>query len=29
LPSNPENERAGFFPHDENTLNLHTHGLTV
>ncbi len=29
LPSNPENERAGFFPHNENSLNLHTHGLTV
>ena len=29
LPLNPANERGGFFPHDENTLNLHTHGLTV
>ncbi len=29
LPLNPVNERGGFFPHDENTLNLHTHGLTV
>ena len=29
LPSNPANERAGFFPHNENSLNLHTHGLTV
>src|SRR6516164_7329307 len=29
LPSNPTNERDNAFPHDENTLNLHTHGLTV
>jgi FtsP/CotA-like multicopper oxidase with cupredoxin domain len=29
LPANPTNERDNFFPHDENTLNLHTHGLTV
>ncbi len=29
LPYNPPNERDNFFPHDENTLNLHTHGLTV
>ena len=29
LPSNPTNERDHAFPHDENTLNLHTHGLTV
>jgi FtsP/CotA-like multicopper oxidase with cupredoxin domain len=29
LPPNPPNERDNFFPHDENTINLHTHGLTV
>jgi FtsP/CotA-like multicopper oxidase with cupredoxin domain len=29
LPANPTNERDNAFPHDENTLNLHTHGLTV
>jgi FtsP/CotA-like multicopper oxidase with cupredoxin domain len=29
LPTNPPNERANRFPHDEYTLNLHTHGLTV
>jgi FtsP/CotA-like multicopper oxidase with cupredoxin domain len=29
LPANPPDERGNFFPHDENTLNLHTHGLTV
>jgi FtsP/CotA-like multicopper oxidase with cupredoxin domain len=29
LPFNPPNERRGAFPHDEYTLNLHTHGLTV
>jgi FtsP/CotA-like multicopper oxidase with cupredoxin domain len=29
LPANPTNERLDAFPHDENTLNLHTHGLTV
>jgi FtsP/CotA-like multicopper oxidase with cupredoxin domain len=29
LPANPPNERDNRFPHDENTLNLHTHGLTV
>jgi FtsP/CotA-like multicopper oxidase with cupredoxin domain len=29
LPANPPNERGNAFPHDENTLNLHTHGLTV
>jgi FtsP/CotA-like multicopper oxidase with cupredoxin domain len=29
LPANPIGERGDAFPHDENTLNLHTHGLTV
>lgn len=29
LPFNPPNERDHAFPHDENSLNLHTHGLTV
>jgi FtsP/CotA-like multicopper oxidase with cupredoxin domain len=29
LPANPANERDNAFPHDENTINLHTHGLTV
>lgn len=29
LPFNPPNERGGAFPNEENTLNLHTHGLTV
>jgi FtsP/CotA-like multicopper oxidase with cupredoxin domain len=29
LPANPTNERDNAFPHDEYTLNLHTHGLTV
>jgi FtsP/CotA-like multicopper oxidase with cupredoxin domain len=29
LPPNPTGERDNAFPHDENTLNLHTHGLTV
>jgi len=29
LPPNPPNQRAGFFPHDFFTLNLHTHGLQV
>jgi FtsP/CotA-like multicopper oxidase with cupredoxin domain len=29
LPANPPGERDNAFPHDENTLNLHTHGLTV
>jgi FtsP/CotA-like multicopper oxidase with cupredoxin domain len=29
LPFNPPNERDNHFPHDEYTLNLHTHGLTV
>jgi FtsP/CotA-like multicopper oxidase with cupredoxin domain len=29
LPYNPPNERDNHFPYDENTLNLHTHGLTV
>jgi FtsP/CotA-like multicopper oxidase with cupredoxin domain len=31
LPANPTDERGSgnFFPHDEYTLNLHTHGLTV
>ncbi len=29
LPANPSSEREGSFPHAENTLNLHTHGLTV
>jgi FtsP/CotA-like multicopper oxidase with cupredoxin domain len=29
LPANPANERDNAFPHDQNTLNLHTHGLTV
>ncbi|TMJ41681.1 MAG: hypothetical protein E6G90_19820 [Alphaproteobacteria bacterium] len=29
LPFNPPNERDNAFPHDEYTLNLHTHGLTV
>jgi FtsP/CotA-like multicopper oxidase with cupredoxin domain len=29
LPANPTNERGNFFPHDEYTLNLHTHRLTV
>lgn len=29
LPYNPPNERDNAFPHDEYTLNLHTHGLTV
>jgi FtsP/CotA-like multicopper oxidase with cupredoxin domain len=29
LPPNQQNERAKHFPHDENSLNLHTHGLTV
>jgi len=29
LPSNPTNARDNAFPHDEDTLNLHTHGLTV
>jgi FtsP/CotA-like multicopper oxidase with cupredoxin domain len=29
LPPNPPNQRAGFFPHDFYTLNLHTHGLQV
>jgi len=27
LPVNPANERGGAFPHNENTLNIHTHGL--
>src|SRR5438552_6448040 len=29
LPANPDLPRKGFFPHDQYTLNLHTHGLTV
>jgi FtsP/CotA-like multicopper oxidase with cupredoxin domain len=29
LPANPANERDNAFPNSENTLNLHTHGLTV
>jgi FtsP/CotA-like multicopper oxidase with cupredoxin domain len=29
LPANPANERDSAFPNSENTLNLHTHGLTV
>jgi FtsP/CotA-like multicopper oxidase with cupredoxin domain len=29
LPANPANERDKAFPNSENTLNLHTHGLTV
>jgi FtsP/CotA-like multicopper oxidase with cupredoxin domain len=29
LPPNPEGQRAGFFPHDPYTTNLHTHGLSV
>jgi FtsP/CotA-like multicopper oxidase with cupredoxin domain len=29
FPANPTEERGGAFPHDENTINLHTHGLTV
>jgi FtsP/CotA-like multicopper oxidase with cupredoxin domain len=29
LPENLLGERAGAFPHAENTFNLHTHGLTV
>jgi FtsP/CotA-like multicopper oxidase with cupredoxin domain len=29
LPANPVGERAGAFPHAQNTINLHTHGLTV
>src|SRR4051794_5360897 len=29
LPANPEEQRAGFFPHDPYTINLHTHGLRV
>jgi FtsP/CotA-like multicopper oxidase with cupredoxin domain len=29
LPPNPPNERDHFFPHEENTINLHSHGLTV
>jgi len=29
LPSNPKGQRGGFFPQDQYTINLHTHGLTV
>ena len=29
LPANPSNERDHAFPHDENSLNFHSHGLTV
>ena len=29
LPANPANQRDGAFPHDQYSLNLHTHGLTV
>jgi FtsP/CotA-like multicopper oxidase with cupredoxin domain len=29
LPANPANQRASHFPHDPNSINLHTHGLTV
>ncbi len=29
LPANPRGERGNAFPHDEYTLNLHTHGLMV
>jgi FtsP/CotA-like multicopper oxidase with cupredoxin domain len=29
LPANPMNQRAGKFPHDPNTFNFHSHGLTV
>ena len=29
LPPNPTGQRAGAFPHDPHTTNLHTHGLTV
>jgi hypothetical protein len=29
LPANPTGERGGAFPHDENTVNFHSHGLTV
>jgi FtsP/CotA-like multicopper oxidase with cupredoxin domain len=29
LPYNPPNERDNAFPNHENTLNVHTHGLTV
>ena len=27
--ANPKVQRAGFFPHDPYTVNLHTHGLSV
>ena len=29
LPANPLGNGVTHFPHDENTFNLHTHGLTV
>src|SRR5205823_13544266 len=29
LPANPPNERDNAFPHNENSINLHAHGLTV
>jgi FtsP/CotA-like multicopper oxidase with cupredoxin domain len=29
LPANPLGERAGAFPHAQNSFNLHAHGLTV
>jgi FtsP/CotA-like multicopper oxidase with cupredoxin domain len=29
LPANPVGERAGAFPHNENSFNFHAHGLTV
>lgn len=29
LPPNPDQPRMGAFPHDPNTTNFHTHGLTV
>ena len=29
FPANPPAQRAGAFPHDPYTTNLHTHGLTV
>jgi FtsP/CotA-like multicopper oxidase with cupredoxin domain len=29
LPANPKEQRKGAFPHDQFTLNLHTHGLEV
>jgi FtsP/CotA-like multicopper oxidase with cupredoxin domain len=29
LPANPVGERAGAFPHAQNSFNFHAHGLTV